>query len=228
MKRTRPFVLASIVLNAVLVLLELFGLSEVFFRYLPGTEPFKWYLSLTYYTNLSNILLLAGSVSVLVLDIRELQGKESPSFLFKLKYLGVVTPGVTFLTIYFIVFTSGEWTYAVNVHGNMWLLMHTVCPLLGLVSFFVTDSAGRLGWIDGLVPVGFTLVYTAMVLILFECGAPVPYASSFEGGQESLTFGRILLAALPDNLLCAAFSYALIALNRKVLYKIKEKEGKKL
>jgi|GEM_PF-6931269 len=227
MKRTRSVLICSTVLNSLLILLEVFGLSEVFFRYLPGTEPFEWYLSLTYYTNLSNILLLMGSAGMLVLDIRELLGKKSPSFPYLLKYVGTVTTGVTFCTIYFIAFTTGEWVYAVNVHGNMWLLMHTVCPILGLLSFCLADTADKLKKTDFLYPVGFTLLYTGMVLLLFVNGAKVPYASFFEGGQESMTLGEIFLAALPDNVLCVVLSIALIALNRRVLTRIKKekKEG---
>ena len=208
--------IASIVGNSIIVLLEIFGLSEVFFRYLPDTEPFPWYLSLTYYTNLSNILLFVGSFLMLIQGVKTLKGKDSPRFLYLMKYLGVITTAITFLTIYFIVITTQETTYAINIHGNMWLLMHTICPLLGVLSFYLTDKQRHLSWLDSLYSIVFTLLYTLMVIILFLTGAPVPYASALEGGQESLTLPSLLLIAIPDNVLCIALSFFFIFLNHRM------------
>ena len=59
----------SIVLNSILLIFELLSVSEVFLRYLPDSEPFPWYYTITYYTNISNIILLLGTVCSLILEV---------------------------------------------------------------------------------------------------------------------------------------------------------------
>ena len=49
--RNKRLIIISIVLNSILLIFELFSVSEVFLRYLPDATPFPWYYTITYYKN---------------------------------------------------------------------------------------------------------------------------------------------------------------------------------
>lgn len=198
MNRTKTKIIVSLIFNSLLVLSELFALSEVFFRYLPGTEPFEWYYSLTYYTNLSNILLLIGTLSSLIQDILSLLGERTSEVSFILKYAGVITTAVTFTTVYIFVLWTKNPRYAVSVQGNMWLLLHTICPVLGFISFHFFDQKRDYPFGLCFYPYGLTWIYTLLVLCLFFLNQRIPYASDM-GGSDKVTAGYIFLCGLVES-----------------------------
>lgn len=175
--RNKSVIITSIIINSILIVLELFALSEILFRYLPGSVSFKWTYSLTYYTNLSNMLLLIGSIYSLIQDIYELKG------IYKIKsalpkFLGVVSTLVTFFTVWILVIISKEIKYGIEIQGSMWLFMHTICPTLGFISFIFFNEKKYIKYTDIIYPAVFTLLYTILVLILFFLNLRIPYKSN--------------------------------------------------
>ena len=175
--RNKSVIITSIIINSILIVLELFALSEILFRYLPGSVSFKWTYSLTYYTNLSNMLLLIGSIYSLIQDIYELKG------IYKIKsalpkFLGVVSTLVTFFTVWILVIISKEIKYGIEIQGSMWLFMHTIWPILGFISFIFFNDKKYIKYTDIIYPAVFTLLYTILVLILFFLNLRIPYKSN--------------------------------------------------
>lgn len=223
-ERKRKVVIISLILNSLLIALELFGLSEVFFRYLPGSSPFKWYYSLTYYTNLSNIMLLIGASGGLAQDMLALKGKEEKKYLFFLKYLGVIVTMVTCLTVIVFMIMVKDLRYGFSVQGNMWLLLHNICPWLGLVSLLFFDgrekkSSYRLL----LLPVIYTFLYTLMVEILYFTGGRIPYAADMDGSFH-VDFWYILLCGIVEMIVSALIG-TLVVLGLNKLKKIPERNS---
>lgn len=180
MERKKWQIITSITINSVIIALELFSLAEVFFRFLPGTEPFKWYLSLTYYTNIGNTLLMVGSILCLINDIRELKGLNTIRLFTVFKFTGVIAGLVIFVTIYIIIIMTGDLNYGFAVLGNSWLFMHTLCPIFGCLSFILFDNKLNLKKLDIIYPVLYTFLYIVMISIINFAGGRVPYASDLE------------------------------------------------
>lgn len=221
--RDRQMVISSMVVNIVLILAEAFGLGEVFFRYLPGTEPFNWYDSLTYYTNLSNILLFIGAFASLRQDMRALQGKPALSLLYRFKFLGVVTTMVTFLTVYFFAIYLHNFVLAFSVHGNMWLLMHTICPLLGFLSLMFLEERGYTLFRICFVPVIFTFLYILMILAIHLTGGRVPYASDFTQEPIHVTAGFILGCGAIELVVCFLSGLGIWLQTKRILQREQKK-----
>ncbi|MCR5705449.1 MAG: hypothetical protein K6G48_01415 [Acholeplasmatales bacterium] len=220
--RSRKYIITSIVFNSLIIALELFALSEVFFRYLPGTEAFKWYYSLTYYTNLSNILLLIASTIMLVVDIRELHGIKSHPALHIVKFIAVVVTAVTFTTIWIMIPFAGDIKYGIAVRGNMWLLLHTLCPILGFVSYIFLDTTKKIFKVDVIFPLLFTLFYTIMVELLFINDLRVPYAADME--DFTLKGWLILVLCIFESLLTVGIAFGVRYLKLKY-YQIRKEEN---
>lgn len=207
MKKDKTKQILSLSFNLLLILLELFALSEVFFRYLPGTTPFKWYDSLTYYTNLSNISLLIGAILTLVNLKREKEGKKLCPLFVHLKFLGVVVTSITFVTVYiFMIFTRDpKWGFSLT--GSSWLFMHTINPLLGSISLYFFDPKTRMNRSSLFIPLIYTALYVGMILLVAACGGRIPYLADFENQPEN-PFPVILLSGLVE--MSASFLLSLL------------------
>lgn len=223
-ERKRKAVIISLILNSLLIALELFSLSEVFFRYLPGSSPFEWYYSLTYYTNLSNIMLLIGAFGGLAQDIRTLKGKEENKYLFFLKYLGVTVTMVTCLTVIVFMIIVKDLRYGFSFQGNMWLLLHNICPWLGLVSLLFSDGREKKSsYCLLLLPVIYTFLYTLMAEILYFTGGRIPYAADMDSFFH-VDFWYILLCGIIEMIVSALIgTLAVLGLNK--LKKIPERNS---
>lgn len=215
--RNKKLIIASLVFNSIIILMELFGLSEVFFRYLPGTEPFKWYHSLTYYTNLSNLILMIGCCLALAQDIRCLRNKGPLKLNFLVKFTSVNVAMVTCVTVYFFVIITANIRLAVSVHGNMWLLMHTLCPLFGLCSFLFFDAKyplrNRAIW----YPIGLTILYTIMIEIIFLTGGRVPYSSDLTESPLQISWWFILVCGLVELAITFLVSFSNKTFSNKII-----------
>lgn len=203
--RNKRLIIMSIVLNSILLIFELLSVSEVFLRYLPDAEPFPWYYTITYYTNISNIILLLGTVCSLILDIKDIAGiggyKSS-----LVKWCGVITTQVTFVTVWLLILVSGEIQYGIDLTGSMWLFMHTICPILGLITFILFDFRNKVYVKDIFIPVLVTIIYTLAILVLSLFGGRIPYASNLEGYFQ-ITWYFILLCGFIETIVTTGLGF---------------------
>lgn len=220
--RNKKILITSLVLNSIIVALELFALSEVFLRYLPGTKSFKWYYSLTYYTNLSNILLLIASSIMLVVDIRELKGLNSKPWLLVIKFSAVIVTMITFLVVWISIPILGKIKFGIGLHGSMWLLLHTICPILGFISYVFFDITKKIFKSDILYSVIFTLLYSVFIFILFLTNNRVPYAADATDGEFDLSGWMIIIPTIVISLLCVGIGFLIRFLKNLWYYKNKK------
>jgi len=117
-------------------------------------------ISLEYYTELSNLMLLISSVTILICLLKN---KEFPRWLEILRYVAVVS---TTLTL-FIVITVLSWTTSLGLENLMFhssnLYHHTLCPVIALLSFIILEKYDNLKASDG---IWFTLAYAIVMIIL--------------------------------------------------------------
>lgn len=186
----------SIVLNVLIVVLEIFALSEILFRYLPNDKPFLWYASLTYYTNLSNIFLLITSTIFLVCQITNCE----KNIYMRLRYASIVSVFVTFTTVYFFIVVTGNINLGFVVKENMWLFTHTICPVMALVSFIFFERKERINIKDIIYPILFTICYTVLIEVIYLCDGRVPYVSDFSEEPLDINTFWILLIAFIETI----------------------------
>ncbi len=226
--RSKRQIIFSMIFNSVIILMELFALSEVFFRFLPGTKPFLWYLSLTYYTNLSNIALLIGCSFSLLQDARSYQRKKEKLSYHLVKFTSVSIAMVTLVTVYFFVFITANIFLAISVHGNMWLFMHTLCPLFGLLSYLFSDARTALKTRTVLLPIALTILYTLMVECIYLSGGRVPYASDLTSETLPISIIFILLCGLVEIGITFLVSFTNLTLLHLLIRQQKNREEKDL
>jgi len=215
MERKRWQIITSITINSIIIALELFSLAEVFFRFLPGTEPFKWYHSLTYYTNLGNTILMVGCILCLINDIRELKGLNTFRLFTVFKFTGVIAGLVIFITIYIIIILTGDLVYGFSVLGNSWLFLHTLCPIIGCLSFILFDTKQEIKKLDVIYPLLFTFLYTTMVAIINFAGGRVPYVSDLEEPTK-VSFWFILGLGLGEMAITTGSAFLVRFIRKKV------------
>ena len=211
----KVFFIISIFINLILVLLEGFILAQGIFQFLTiEEEKHEWYRSFTYYTLDSNVALLVGSISILLAGLLSKYGKKSRIF-YLLKYLGVVTTMVTFITVYVFVVKDKNLSLAFSIHGNLWLFAHTLCPILGLVSFLCFDESIKLEYKHTLIPIAFTICYTILIILVYSFGGVVPYKKEF---NLEINGWFILLLGIIETTLTTIIAFLLVYLNR-LIYK---------
>ena len=211
----KVFFIISIFINLILVLLEGFILAQGIFQFLTiEEEKHEWYRSFTYYTLDSNIALCIGSISILIASILSKNGKKNKKF-YLLKYLGVVTTMVTFITVYVFVVKDKNLSLAFSIHGNLWLFAHTICPILGLVSFLCFDESIKLEYKHTLIPIAFTICYTILIILVYSFGGVVPYKKEF---NLEINGWFILLLGIIETTLTTIIAVLLVYLNR-LIYK---------
>ena len=150
----KRLLITSIVINLIIVLLEIFVMLQSFIQWMPEEDKkICWYQALTYYTEDSNISLLIGSLATLIGSVFLLKDRESKWSFILLKYLGIVTTMVTFTTVYFFMISYSMPSLGFSIHGNLWLLTHTVCPILGIISFLFFDEKKNISLKMVIVPI---------------------------------------------------------------------------
>lgn len=213
--RSKNVIIGSLITNAALVLLGLFGMSVVLFRYLPGNDAFPWYYSLTYYTNLSNMILIVGAALCLKNDILELALKKTKPVFFYVKFSGVITTLVTMTTVWIAVIFTLNPTFGVALNGSMWLLFHTICPLSGVLSFLFLDAKENIRKIQILAPAGLTIAYTVMMEILYATGGRIPYVSDFSDEPMKVNAWTFVILGLIESGLATGLGFLVRFLNNK-------------
>ena len=194
----------SIILNSLIIILELFALIEILFRFLPNDTPFVWYYSLTYYTNLSNIFLLITSIASLICEIRNINN----TLLMKLRYASIIAMLVTFITVYFFIIVTKNVKLGFAFRESMWLFTHTICPLLGFLSYVFLDVKEEVKIHDVLYPIAFTTLYTVLIVVIHLCNGRMPYISDFS--SEVLKINTLWIALIGFIEVIVTFLLALL------------------
>ena len=170
--------LASIVLNAILVILGIIGLTITIGQ--QGAELFSKY------TNLSNMLSLLFSLLYLIFGIIAFAKKrfEIPKIILLFRFLAVVSLMVTFFVV-MAGFISGwgvdsfSWAFI----DNSALEFHLICPILSLISFLFFETTMRLKFRHILFSSLLTYVYTVISVtlnILKIWHGPYPFLYVYE------------------------------------------------
>lgn len=175
-KKERPLVLSSLILNFINVCLVMYCLFVIFFsnttEELKGTEAFM------YFTADSAIFSAIASIFCVIFDYRYLtKRKNLPNWLTKFKFMAVGCTTLTFMVVlvtlfvlyvFKIGFTDTELGYNRIVSGTN-LLMHLVCPILSIVTFFIepSNSLKFRNTFMLYIPVGvYILIYLIMAILL--------------------------------------------------------------
>lgn len=209
-------IIASIVINSILVVLEVFIMLQSFFQWMPKEEDkILWYQAFTYYTEDSNITLFIGSLSMLISSVLLLKNKKDKAYYHILKYLGVVTTMVIFTTVYIFMIVYKEPSLGFSIHGNLWLLSHTICPILGLFSYLFLDSNKIISKKNMFLPIIFTICYTIMILLIYSFDGRLPYVSDFNNDYK-ISFWFILLLGLIEVTITVILSFVILLIKSKI------------
>ena len=169
----------SCLLDALIVLLAAIGAVQHF-------QQFRWTM-FQYYTLCSNVFLMLACAVQLCYEANILLGKLHfiPSWVRALKYFAVCTVLVTFTVVIFILVPMAGGLSVLPYylfHGAM-LYHHTLCPILGFISFVIVDRVSlpdRRVTLWALVP---TLVYAVVATILNAARVlygPYPFLHIYE------------------------------------------------
>lgn len=211
----KKLLILSIIINLILIVLEIFILLQSFIQWMPEEDKrIYWYQALTYYTEDSNISLFIGSMFSLLGSIFLLRGKDSMWY-HVFKYLGVTTTMVTFTTVYIFMAFYQEPSLGFSIHGNLWLLSHTICPLLGISSYFIFDEDKNVSIKMVFIPILFTICYTIMILIVYASGGRIPYISDFDNDFK-ISAGFIVLLGIIETLLTIILGFLIRFLKNKM------------
>ena len=150
---------AFLVCNLFIILLELVGLYLVF-------ESIG-IVALIYYTQLSNIFLLAAAVINAYSAIKALNNRkkcEISPVVWRILHAATSVTTVTFLVVVFVL----SWMY-----GSLWYVLtagsmlytHTLCPLIALGTFIAFTPKCFI-YADALKATYFTLIYGLIAIVL--------------------------------------------------------------
>lgn len=172
MKKYLPIILYSL-----LILCSLLGQHFT----LAGAENFMQKNAYLYYTNQSNLLVMAVAAVMLFFEARKLKGLKIPVWAFWLEYVAATAIALTFV-VFSLMLTpemimSGKTSYLYSPSN---LFVHNVVPILMIVCWCLFGSA------DGMNPRMFPIciipafMYTAFVYIRVALNlrfgfSPVPY-----------------------------------------------------
>lgn len=158
--------------NALIALLELIG--AIISLVLGGAPVFR------FYTFDSNVL--SGILSIIFMVYCGKAYRDSqniPPFVSLLKLIATSCLTLTFLVVIFVLGPAsedvGEAFESLLFHGSN-SLYHVLCPILSIASFLLFDVNVILNWKAGLIPLGVTLFYGIIIIILNVQGIVIgPY-----------------------------------------------------
>lgn len=142
----------ALALNFLIVALEILSLSM-------SENGIK---NIIYYTNCSNVLLLAASVIWIIVTLRK---KDLPKWVQIFKLMSVVSVAITFLVSALVLSWIMEGGLGYIMFHGRFILMHTLCPLIAAASFVWFEKYSFYKW-DVIGALGFTVVYAAALIIL--------------------------------------------------------------
>ena len=140
-------------LNVLIIILEIVGLVL-------SITTLKEQLFL-YYTQDSNILLLISSLLYVIF-----YNKDEKKFVSLLKYGATLSVLVTFIVVILVLGPMNDLSYEWLLLYKANLYYHMICPILALIAFLFFDKIHIKGIKDNLWAMGFTIIYTIVLVIL--------------------------------------------------------------
>ena len=116
-----------------------------------------------FYTEDSNLLLL---ISSLLFVIFTLYNKKIPKWLSILKYIATIGVTLTFVVVLFILAPMAGYNFKLFMFGGTLIFHHTLCPLLGAITFMLFDDLGEFNTKDIVLGLSFTIIYSIVLVIL--------------------------------------------------------------
>ncbi|MBR2588924.1 hypothetical protein IKE84_01110 [Candidatus Saccharibacteria bacterium] len=145
----------SLLLNLAIIILEIIGLTIAL------TTTGK--LAIQYYTEQSNILALLASFATLFFLLTK---RKPTKWLLWLKYTATLGLAITFLVTIFILGPMFEFRYDYLLfHGSL-MFFHTLCPIIGIITFIFADNLGKITMKDTLLSLVWTVGYAIVMIIL--------------------------------------------------------------
>ena len=189
----------NITINILIIILEIIGFILVFNE--------LGIVSLEYYTEDSNLLLLISSSIFLMFLLRN---KELPSWFKSLRFTAIVSTTLTLI----IVLTVLSWTTDLGLYhllfGGSMLYHHTLCPVLAIFAFMI-EKYDELNVIHGLY---FTIIYAIIMIslnILKIVEGPYPFL---------LIYKQPVIHSVIWTIVILAITYAITLILKKVNGKV--------
>jgi hypothetical protein len=183
----------SIILNSLIIVFDLFALLAT-----AGVFPFAQGMNVSdmfqYFTIDSNIVLLLSSLLLLIVEVKSfLKRTPLPKAAVLFKFVGTVGVMLTFLVAYCVLLPSTkDGSFVFGWSGFLW--MHTVCPLLALISFvfFEFEPKLKVWWsFLGLSEVGlYGVLILPMMAAKVITGPNYPFLQHLDDGL--VTTGVVL------------------------------------
>lgn len=167
----------SIVLNVILII---FGLCGQHFT-ISGIENFMQSDAYCYYTNQSNLLVIAVAVISLIFEIRKINGKDIPKAISLLRLVSTAAITLTFL-VFSILLTpvmikDGSGAYLLSP-GN--LFVHNLVPIMAIIDWCIYGNSKQIEKSEvfycAIPPTAYTaFVYIRAAMGLTIGGETAPY-----------------------------------------------------
>jgi hypothetical protein len=116
-------------------------------------------ISLSYYTNDSNLLMLLGSGLYILYSVKG----NIPKWLKHFKYICVTALTITIVTVIFVLAPMYNFNYGWILFKDQMLLYHTLCPILAIWSFIKYEDYK---YKDVMPPILYTLIYAVILIAL--------------------------------------------------------------
>ena len=193
----------AIVLNILIIVFEITGFTIAFKE--EGIGVFK------YYTQDSNLLLLFSSVLYLIYIFRN---KGIPELVMRLKYTATISVLLTFIVVLVILPLNMNVSLLVLLFSKSMLYLHTLCPILGVVSYiflekYSYDKNGEV--VKSLI---FTIIYGVVIILLNILNivkGPYPFLMVYNQPVYATIIWIIVILSI-----CYIMSYVLKKLNIKL------------
>lgn len=172
-KKQKILTVISLICNIAIVGFVIVAFVYSFFVSANSTLMAKGVNSLRFYTVLSNLLLALFSLPLLVMNIITLKTKkyECPTWIGLLKYIGVASISVTFLTVICFLAPAaakrGQGYWSLFQGPNLYY--HLIVPLLAIISFGLMEL--NINFKIGYTPLGLVSVflYGIFYIINYYC-----------------------------------------------------------
>lgn len=158
---------SSIIINTLIIIFELIGF---FVTYKNNNS-----ILIEFYTEESNLLLMFTSLIFIYYLIRK---KRCPKWLSILKYISTTCVTITLLVVIFVLIPMSHFDFISLLFKNTMLYHHTICPLLGIITFLFFDDLGKFDNNDVKYGISLTIVYAIVMIILNIIGkieGPYPF-----------------------------------------------------
>ena len=120
-------------------------------------------IAFEFYTEDSNILLM---ICCSIFAYYIIMGKSIPKWLHIFKYIATTSVTITFMVVVFILSPMYGFNYPLLMLSGTMLFHHTLCPILGIVTFLLYDNLKLYKNKDIYLSLSFTFIYAIVAIIL--------------------------------------------------------------